>query len=132
MTRAERLVLVCDDEEVLRELITVALGPAYRVCATATADEALAAVAAERPDAIVLDLMIPGGGGLAVLRGLREASGGRTPPVVVVSAWADEEHRREAEDEGAEAFLAKPFDPVELEQTVAAMIRDRSGGAGAG
>jgi DNA-binding response OmpR family regulator len=53
-------------------------------------------------------------------------------PVVVVSAWADDEHRREAEEEGADAFVAKPFDPVELERIVAAMVERGRGGARVG
>ncbi|HET7043810.1 MAG TPA: response regulator [Gaiellaceae bacterium] len=126
------LVLVCDDEPVLRELVVVALGGGYRVCEAGTVEEALAAIAAEPPDAVVLDLMVPGGGGIVVLRDLRRSSELHDVPVVVVSAWSDEAHREEAELAGADVFLAKPFDPGELEQRVAGLVgARRRRGAGA-
>lgn len=130
MTAPAPLVLVCDDEAVLRELIAIALGGEYRVREAGTVDEALAAVAAEPPDAVVLDLMVPGGGGLVVLRALRGSDDLRAVPVVVVSAWADDAHRDEAVEEGADVFLAKPFDPGELERRVAELLASGRGGPG--
>lgn len=125
------LVLICDDEAVLRELIAIALSDRYRVREAGTVDEALAAFGIEAPDAVVLDLMVPGGGGLEVLRALRGSRELRDVPVVVVSAWADAAHREEAEGEGADAFLAKPFDPLELEQRVDELLARRRGGGDA-
>lgn len=118
-------MLVCDDEPALRELIAVALGGRYRISEAGTVDEALEAIAAAPPDAVVLDLMVPGGGGLAVLRELRSSDLLRDVPVVVVSAWTDAAHRAEAKEEGAERFLAKPFDPDELEQHLALLLAAR-------
>jgi two-component system phosphate regulon response regulator PhoB len=125
------LVLICDDEAVLRELIAIALADRCRVREAGTVEEALEAVAVETPDVVVLDLMVPGGGGLEVLRTLRGSRELRDVPVVVVSAWADDAHREEAEGEGADVFLAKPFDPLELEQRVEELLARRRGGGNA-
>jgi DNA-binding response OmpR family regulator len=107
------LVLVCDDEPVLRELIRVSLGSGYRYAEAGSVSDAIDAYRADEPDLVVLDLMLVGGSGLDVLRAIRGDSEARTP-VVVVSAWSDEANRLAVEEEGADLFLPKPFAPEQL------------------
>jgi DNA-binding response OmpR family regulator len=117
------LVLICDDEPVLRELIRVSLGPGYRFSEAGSVTDSIDAFRADDPDVVVLDLMLIGGSGLDVLRAIR---GGGTPssrvPVLVVSAWTDEANRVAVAEGGADGFLAKPFTPDQLLDQVGALV----------
>ena len=68
------LILICDDEMPLRELIKAALGDRYRYVEAADANEADAVLSAENPEAIVLDVMLPGRSGIEFLTELRAAA----------------------------------------------------------
>lgn len=111
------LILICDDEPPLRELIKAALGSGYRYVEAADTLEAEAQLAVEPPALIVLDVMLPGKSGLEFLRELRERRS-RTIPVVLVSAWQSETDQQAATEAGADAFLGKPFDPDALARAV--------------
>ena len=116
------LILICDDEMPLRELIKAALGDRYRYVEAADADEAEAVLSAENPEAIVLDVMLPGRSGIEFLAELR--AGGDPPaiPVVVVSAWQSADDAKAAFGAGADAFVGKPFDPEDLASVVEGLI----------
>jgi DNA-binding response OmpR family regulator len=123
------LVLICDDEPALRELIRVTLGEeTYRFDEAATVSESVEAARREPPDLVILDLMLPGGSGLDVLRTLRADQALSTTAVVVVSAWSDEANQSAARRDGADAFVGKPFSPDRLVAQVEDLIRrSRSG-----
>jgi len=124
------LVLICDDEAPLRELIRVILGDGYRYREAATVADSIEAVQVEPPDLVLLDLMLPGGSGLGVLRAIRDDLALDGIRVAVVSAWSDEANRAAAEEAGADAFVAKPFAPQLLEECVEDLLeRGRSGRA---
>ena len=109
-------VLICEDEEPLRELIRVSLGRSHRFFEAKDGKTALKLVREHRPDVVVLDVMLPGISGLDVLRALRsdpELGGAR---VVAISAWVHLEGETLAA--GADGFVGKPFDPQELRSTV--------------
>jgi two-component system OmpR family response regulator len=118
------LILICDDEMPLRELIKAALGDTYRYVEAADAQEAEDVLGEEQPAAIVLDVMLPGKSGIEFLTELRQAS---TPspsdlPVVVVSAWQSADDEQAAMTAGADAFIGKPFDPEDLASLVEGLI----------
>jgi DNA-binding response OmpR family regulator len=117
------LVLICDDEPALRELIRVTLGDDYRYDEAATVSESVEAARREPPDIVILDLMLPGGSGLDVLRALRADQALSDTAVVVVSAWSDEANRSAARRDGADAFVGKPFAPDSLAAQVEELIR---------
>jgi DNA-binding response OmpR family regulator len=73
-----------------------------------------------RPDAIILDLMLPAGGGMAILRGLKLAPETRDIPVVVLTGVRNEQVRQNVIKEGAAAYVQKPYEPAEL----AAVLRN--------
>jgi CheY-like chemotaxis protein len=123
MAEPSPLVLICDDEPALRELVRVTLGPGYRFREAATVGDALAVLSAEVPDVVVLDLMIVGGSGRDVLRAIRADPALAKTRVLVVSAWSDETHREAVEQEGADAFVPKPFTPELLADHVAELVR---------
>jgi CheY-like chemotaxis protein len=108
-------VLVCDDEDVLRALVRATLdGGAYAVIEARDGDEAIALARAARPDVIVLDMMMPGRTGLEVLAELREDRDLAGVPVVMLTARTQLSDRQAAAAKGVDAFLAKPFSPLEL------------------
>ena len=111
-------VLVVDDEADARELITLALaqGGAH-VAAVASAAEALAAFAAQRPDLLVSDIGMPGTDGYALIREVRaqEAARGLAHlPAVALTAYARPDDRAQALRAGYDAHVAKPVEPAEL------------------
>jgi two-component system, OmpR family, KDP operon response regulator KdpE len=118
-------VLVVDDEpEVLRTLRLVLAGNGYEVITAESGEDALAELAHRLPDVIVLDLMLPGIGGLEVLRQVRERS---TVPVIVLSARGEELTKVQALDEGADDYIAKPFGAKELLARVRVALRHAAG-----
>jgi two-component system response regulator PilR (NtrC family) len=110
-------ILVVDDEEVLRDVLsTVLTREGYRVRAVADAAAAIAAAEEETFDVVLLDLMLPDRSGLEVLRELRR----RDPEavVVVITAYSSIEGAIEAMREGAFHYLPKPFQNEEVILTV--------------
>jgi two-component system chemotaxis response regulator CheB len=110
-TTGARRVVVADDSRLMRRMLSAALGrQGFDVVATAAdGDEALAACREHRPDAMTLDLHMPGMDGLGVLRALREGRA-EPVPVVVVSAFSPAHGARavDALAEGAYELVAKP------------------------
>lgn len=117
------MLLICEDEEPLRELIRVSLGGDFDYVETADGRDVLELVAEHRPSAVVLDLMLPGTSGLEVLRELRADPVLAPTPVVAVSAWVHLEP--EALGAGADRFVTKPFDPDGLHAIVAELVDGR-------
>jgi DNA-binding response OmpR family regulator len=116
-------VLVVDDEVTIGEIVARYLRRAgYRTRVALTGREALAAVADESPDLIVLDLMLPGMDGLEVMRRVREAHQDRIA-VILLTARGEEGDRVLGLRLGADDYVRKPFSPVELVARVAAVLR---------
>jgi CheY-like chemotaxis protein len=123
-------VLVVDDEAVVRSLVTATLADeGWDLREAADGEEALAAVAAERPDVIVLDLMMPKLDGFAVLERLQEASDTRTIPVIVLTARSLSDEDRGWLNERAVALMVKSsYSAGELRRLIRQAIGDRAGG----
>jgi two-component system KDP operon response regulator KdpE len=120
-------VLVVDDEpQFLRALVTNLRGAGYEVETAATAAEALAAAGLRPPDAVILDLLLPDGSGTDVCRELRTWS---DAPIVLISAVGEEEEKIAALDAGADDYVTKPFAIGELLARLRAALR-RAGSPG--
>jgi DNA-binding response OmpR family regulator len=113
-------ILVCDDDPSLRELVRAVLGPRYRFIEAADGAEALSIANEERPDLIVLDVMLPGLSGIEVLEELRSNDALKEIPVVVITAWSHAEI--DVQVAGADRFVSKPFDPDELSSAVEELL----------
>jgi len=108
-------VLVVDDEVDLLFTITLSLElNGYRVLKAASGEEALDVVDRERPDAVVLDIRLPGIDGWEVLNRLKENGHFPATPVVLLSAQVDAATAARAVALGCHAHLAKPFSTAEL------------------
>lgn len=104
---AVRRIALVDDDESLRTLLRATLLPSeYEVMEARSGDDALGLFAREQPDLVVLDWNLPGRSGAEVLRELKSSR--RDLPVIVLTA------DQQAEATGADAFLIKPFSPIEL------------------
>ncbi|MBX5467542.1 MAG: response regulator transcription factor [Firmicutes bacterium] len=122
-------ILVVDDDKHIRELCRIYLeASGFRVLEAADGQAALAQVAAERPDLLVLDVMLPKLDGWQVLNEVRKDS--IWLPVVMLTAVGDEEDRVLGLDLGADDYLTKPFSPKELVARVRAVLRRAAFAAG--
>jgi DNA-binding response OmpR family regulator len=102
-------LLVVDDDVHIRRIVALYLRD-HDVAEAATGEEALARLAGERFDAVIVDLILPQFGGLRLCRKIKESAA--PPRVIVISG--DEQLRDDAREAGADAFLAKPFTKGDL------------------
>ena len=123
-----RRILVCDDEpQILRALKVVLREAGFEPVPAETVEEALDLAAVRPPDAAIVDLVLPDGDGIDVLRGLRQWS---QMPVLVLSAVGDEAAKVRALDAGADDYVTKPFGPRELIARLEAALRRVGEGTG--
>lgn len=114
-----RLVIAEDSPHMLRLLEMTLRKSGHTWTACTAGDTALAAVQSEKPDLAVLDIIMPGMDGLAVLAALKADPDTAAIPVVMLTARGQTLTRQQAEESGAAAFLTKPFSPTELIATIA-------------
>ncbi len=123
MTAAPIRVLVVDDEPQIRRFLRTSLSVHdYAVSEAASGQEALRAVAVEKPDLIVLDLGLPDMDGTEIIRKLREWS---LVPIIVLTVRNREADKVAALDSGADDYLTKPFGMAELMARIRAALRHR-------
>ena len=116
------LILVVDDDPTVREVVVGYLRASdHEVRAVADGEAALATYAEHRPDLVVLDLMLPGIGGIEVCRRLRLDGG--DVPVIMLTALGDEADRVVGLEVGADDYVTKPFSPRELALRVDSVLR---------
>jgi CheY-like chemotaxis protein len=108
-------ILIVDDEPDNREVLELILArEGFVIRNAASGEEALASVAQQAPDLILLDIMMPAMTGYQVMAKLRGNPATKNIPVIMVSALSDRNSRALALSAGAEDFLAKPVDRAEL------------------
>lgn len=117
-------ILVVDDEPDITALVAYHLAKAgYRVSTAANGPDALRAAREERPDLVILDLMLPGASGYDVLEELRRLDETREVGVILLTSRREEADRIRGLSLGADDYLTKPFSPAELALRVAALLR---------
>ena len=132
MTPARKILIVEDERDIL-DLVTHYLEKeGFRVRSATDGPAGWMAVLRERPDLIVLDLMLPGMDGLELCKKIRAESSTAVMPVIMLTAKAEETDRVVGLEVGADDYLTKPFSPKELVARVKALLRraDRREGDG--
>ena len=125
----KQLILVVDDEPAIARLVRARLqADEYAVITAANGEEALRLVEDERPDLIVLDVMMPDMDGFEVLRRLRADS---QVPVIMLTARVSDSSKLRGLQGGADDYMTKPFNPDELAARVATVLRRAAGAASA-
>jgi two-component system, cell cycle response regulator len=120
-------ILIIEDEPADRKLAGVVLATGGHVVTTRdSAEEAIEAIAAEKPDLILLDLRLPGMNGLDLLRKLKSRPESRDLPVVMVTAFPEFYRKEILTEAGCDAVLVKPLDTRTLAQTMTEVVARKS------
>lgn len=120
MAEHSRILIVDDELQIVRALGINLKALGYKVDAASTGEEALQKAANHRPDAVILDLGLPGLEGIDVIRGLR---GWTHVPIIVLSVRDAEQDKIAALDAGADDYVTKPFGMGELLARLRAALR---------
>jgi two-component system, OmpR family, alkaline phosphatase synthesis response regulator PhoP len=126
MIMAREKILVVDDEEDILELVRYNLSKErYRVSSALSGEIALQKAREERPDLILLDLMLPGLDGLTVCRQLKRDPLTSSTPIVMLTAKGEEADIVVGLELGADDYIVKPFSPRVLQARIKAVLRRR-------
>lgn len=120
MTNKPLILVVDDDPKILRLLRVELTAQGFQVLVAERGRDALELAERQRPDLVILDIIMPGMDGLEVLRRLRESSG---VPVILLTAKGTDADKIIGLELGADDYLAKPFNPEELTARVRAVLR---------
>jgi len=115
---ATRVLIVEDERHIIESLSFVLESEGFEVASELDGEAGLRRLRADRPDVLVLDLMLPKMNGLEVLKLARADTALRGLPVVILTAKGRQQDRRMAEEIGAEAFMTKPFSNAEVVEVV--------------
>ena len=118
-------VAVVDDEEEIRNFLQTELGESYHVQTYSDGRKALEAIVDEQPDLVVSDIVMPELDGYTLLKRLKNNTKTSHIPVILLTTKHDHEARIEGLEQGADAYISKPFNLEELEVQVAALIENR-------
>jgi two-component system, OmpR family, response regulator len=129
MSRLKPLVLVAEDDPLVREIIRQRLGADYRVQTAATGPEALQALLVQRPQVTVLDINLPGLTGFEVLEALRDQAPGYQAPVIMLSARRSADDVRRAIALGAHDYMVKTDSVDHLPRRIERLLRASASGA---
>jgi len=117
-------ILIVEDEAALTAMLRYNLErEGFRVAEANDGEEALVAVAENKPDLILLDWMLPHLSGIDLCRQLRRGSGTRDIPIIIVTARGEEADKIRGLNTGADDYVTKPFSPQELVARVRAVLR---------
>lgn len=119
-------ILIVEDEEDIQELLQYNLSrEGYQITSATTGEEALELVRRNRPDLMLLDIMLPGVDGLEICRQLRVDPATKWLPVIMLSAKGEESDIVVGLELGADDYVAKPFSPQILKARIRAVLRRR-------
>ncbi len=119
-----RKILIIDDEDDIREVAALSLESVagWEVIVAESGAQGVARAAEQKPDAILLDVMMPGMDGPATFRELRRNPATARIPVLLLTAKVQGSDQRRFADLGVEAVLFKPFDPLTLSQQISSAL----------
>lgn len=118
---AEKLkILIADDEDSLRTLVRAVLeaDEQYLIEEASDGDEVLTKVYNDKPDLLILDIMMPGHSGFEICERIKQDSELKDLKIIILTAKGQSSEQKWAESVGADNFMAKPFSPLELLEQV--------------
>ena len=115
---SKKKVLVVDDEPTIRQVVRKRLSQDYDIIEATNGEQAVDIARTEKPDAILMDFMMPGLDGLGACYTIKADSETKAIPVIIVSARGHELDKKYASDMGADAYITKPFEATELLGTI--------------
>jgi CheY-like chemotaxis protein len=122
-TRPHQTILLVEDFDDTRLMMKLWLQKkGYRVIEAENGEQAVELAQREHPDLIIMDMMMPGLGGLDATRQIREYQSLRQTPIVAVSAYGAEEYRARALDAGCNEYVPTPFEPEALSQLIERLL----------
>jgi len=125
---AKETILIVEDDENIQQLVGYNLAKAgYHVLHAENGEQALPMVKREKPDLVVLDLMLPGLSGLEVCKAVRKDSQSKATPIIMLTAKSEENDIAAGLDLGADDYITKPFSPKILISRIKAALRRREG-----
>jgi DNA-binding response OmpR family regulator len=113
-----KLLVIEDETDILKVMYKVLKKDGFDVVVAVDGYQGVDFAHREKPDLIVLDLMLPAGGGLTVLQHLKTSTKTMNIPVVVLTGMQDEVYKKKVIDKGVEAYLEKPYDSKVLIKTI--------------
>ncbi len=120
-------VLIADDEHNIRHILDFSLhAEGFDVIAAHNGEDAFTMAVDEAPDLVILDVMMPGQGGIETCRMLKEDRRTADIPVVLLTARSSREDREEGIAAGADDYITKPFSPQKLVSTVQTILGSTS------
>lgn len=123
--RMPKKILIVEDEADVRNAVAYRLKAAgYSVITANDGQEGLETARREHPDLVVLDLMLPRMNGYQVCMALKYDEKYKNIPVIIFTAWKEEDNRKLAEDVRADAFISKPFEPEELMSKIRELLKE--------
>jgi DNA-binding response OmpR family regulator len=116
MSQTKTKVLIADDEESLRTLLSavVSSNENFELVTAIDGDDALIKIKKDKPDILILDVMMPGQSGFEVCESIKANDELKDIKVIILTAKGQESDREWADSVGADYFLSKPFSPLEL------------------
>jgi DNA-binding response OmpR family regulator len=112
-------VLVADDEHNIRNILDFSLhAEGFQVISALNGEDAFKLAVEATPDLIILDVMMPGQGGVETCRALKSDKRTSSVPVVLLTAMVTKENRAAGLEAGADAYITKPFSPQKVIETV--------------
>ncbi len=125
---ADVRILIVDDEEAIREMISVALElSGFQWMEAENSQEAHSRIVDERPDLILLDWMLPGVNGIELARRLKRDENTAEIPIIMLTAKSEEDNKIQGLDAGADDYITKPFSTRELISRINAVLRRTKG-----
>jgi len=122
---SQKKVLLVEDNEFNRKIVRNLLAKQpYELLEAHDGEAGVAAARRDRPDVIVMDVQLPKLSGLDATRALRAEPETKDIPIIVVTSFALSGDQKKAMDAGASAYLAKPYSPRQLLETIRKMIGD--------
>jgi two-component system alkaline phosphatase synthesis response regulator PhoP len=114
----KKKILIVDDEQTIRLLVSSMLGKDYTVITASNGEEAINTARSQNPDLILMDIMMPKLDGYAACHAIKTEPTAKAIPVVMLTAIGHELNKKLAKNVGADGYMTKPFSPQDLLNTI--------------